>query len=775
MAEVFGQVAIDEVYNIRLGFLIENDQVETAIALLKTLSPEKAVKYSKCLVEGTKILLSCAAVEQPYWVPGELEIYRDMRLKQVPGTSQVVKYLLRHHSDSFDTHEREELENTCNILSSIGGLQTEFQEFFSFPDRCDVNCCKALLQIYLKKWFNAKQSNDIPDSKEGQSNECRIVWTKIKRLATLLDITPETLSGEVLVLALETGQVEIALEKAKELHELDTTVEGSTILYKIAHSLVIRLTEPTDGGTKVYNYKVVSAIQDLINKALIKCPPELIPDYLQLSRSVALAQDAFEQCREDEGSLAFVKKDYIDEYRALGLGGFLKEDSLVMDPEEIGPMLYEFAATVLPEASKPKYPYQQKRLQGIIPSLTTQDKDEAQVDISSQVSKLVNCSSRLVQYLRSNSQLQLALQFTLASTEVVVQCWMKQKKKAGTDDLNKDLMTVSAGAGLTSDLASGLLVKVFSQSHVDHDLALGYLHMLPGSLAMERMKKMLKSAGQHYKRVLAMARVGWDYATLTGQLPSINKCDILTKEASWGITLAKKGISFKEAFQKSSSLKKDLLPELMRNPEITYDVIAEYCNEFGLVEGEALLLYIKEKLTAPSMPGEITKQQLMAAAEGNVQKAIYAVNLSDCPKGILNEELAKLFQSLSPYDYESCHFVLEQQSKIDETPAVEKALGLLILLEKYQRIAPPQEYEENYLTTSSFSQLVLGTCDLSPLSALRLPLHVLLFGEAWKVLSPELNKTTIATLLPISAVLGLPTDQVRPCYTKMSHCWINVG
>ena len=106
------------------------------------------------------------------------------------------------------------------------------------------------------------------------------------------------------------------------------------------------------------------------------------------------------------------------------------------------------------------------------------------------------------------------------------------------------------------------------------------------------------------------------------------------------------------------------------------------------------------------------------------------------------------------YDYERLAFVLTELNRLGSTQITEKGLSLLNYITPYKRVAPPSEYEMNYTEGSDEEQLYGGQV-WSPLSKVRLPLHPFLWGEPWKIITPELNADTVSLWVKVADTLGL--------------------
>ncbi|KAH3859306.1 hypothetical protein DPMN_102024, partial [Dreissena polymorpha] len=385
----------------------------------------------------------------------------------------------------------------------------------------------------------------------------------------------------------------------------------------------------------------------------------------------------------------------------------------------------------------------------------------------------------IVQHLRGNSHLQLAHTFSLhmlsTMLQHVQQLYIGERDQAEDD---KDVHAANWKAFtelnntsqvMLKDLTFTLVMKIFNSSRVDSHLAFMFLCNRPKREVMDVMMRLTKSAGQQYKKLRAIAGLGICLGQALKEPTMISSCQELENNASWGYRLSKMKISFKDAILSPNSEKTKLLPAIAQNHAADTELVREFCRSFKLDEDEGLLLYLDHLFVAPDDGARDldARMAVIARAQGAIAKIKN--------KDELLFKIKKIYMRTSAYDYESLRFTLETIKKqagtdLEDIP-IDKGLKLLDYLKVYSRVSPPSDYETEFKMGGDKKEAQIFLSPMPAESQTRLPLHPLLHGDPWKIITPELRKDTLDTWLHTAQLLTLSPDQI--CLLTL-HNMVNV-
>ncbi|XP_046578662.1 kinetochore-associated protein 1-like [Haliotis rubra] len=425
-------------------------------------------------------------------------------------------------------------------------------------------------------------------------------------------------------------------------------------------------------------------------------------------------------------------------------GGWFKE-SLVMTSSKVLPLTVNYLLAV--------------------PSLATGNRDAVVTKLSpTVVQSMSEPLLPLLLHLRENSHLELAHRFashTMSSlTQHVTQFDMGFEHKQTTAELTQvdsHLTTAKEKVGpLMQELAFGILTKIFNARKVDQNLGLSYIISQPHKVMMETLKKLVSSSGHNYKKLMALASVGRAMGCLLQDVKVTDMAETMLTRATWGHRLSKIKIDFKPAFQGTTKERLKILKAIALNDAADVSIITDYCKDFDLDVKEGLMTYIQHVLSLemPLWEGACN----LAQRRSRTAKARVAIRvLPESDK--LEMELNKLLKQCNPYDYETIKFLLEELQQYDSQQAI-KGLKLLEYISVYNRKYPPSEYEQQYHGEGEREELS-GVLDTLPAASKKcVPFHPLMFGDPWKIITPELEDDSVSMWLPIAKVLKLSEDQI---------------
>ncbi|XP_013416071.1 kinetochore-associated protein 1-like [Lingula anatina] len=769
VVKTYDSVTEQQAYACRIRFLISGNRIDECVELLKSLPTAIAVPLCKITITGVQVLLG------QDWHINPQAVQEEIKLFTKAGT-KILRLLLGMLEDPDDIEEHATL---LKDLTNLYALQEEFGEFVLLNNFSNADYRKDMLTRHVRKFFEQRNKNEnasegdckISDPDRKSSLRKSTNFTHIYRLAEVLGFSKETLRGQIALAAATRGDVTTALGICSELYEQAPSEETAEVLLQVGHT-VCKLYTSEDWVKDLHTCKdLPSRLHELARWALVICPPDMIADCLELSKNTALMLTLYRQCesgaygeRVQSAGQGDHDQSGQDLYKQWTFDPFFEEDGLVLDSSVTLTMAAEYAITLLPKAERGKAPYLQHRIQGQAKKASSNsnvENTETVPGADTPLYKTLNATALdLVQYLRENSQFELALNITHQTIGSVLQHHSIQTMGYEAQDqalktaLNEDkrlvMKAVQIGLVTQKDLVSTLFCKLFTKKHVDHILAVGYICSLQNKkIAMEMMTKLTRQAGLNYKTLLAIATVGKDYAVLSKEPKVLLKCNEMAANAKWGHKFSKFKISFKEAYEGKGEEKRKLIPQLVHHEQVELELIGEYCRAFNLDENEALFEYLEALLLGKS-------HLTVSARHRMATRVIEGITAKDK----LLPKLNSIVLQIDPYAYEELDYMLIKINELDSSAYVQKGLKLLEYLSFYVRSAPPSDYEINYKHITEDEQLLGGGRALAPLSEKRLPFHPLLMGEPWKIITPELNASTVSLWLPITQLLKLNTDQV---------------
>ncbi|KPP58496.1 hypothetical protein Z043_123673, partial [Scleropages formosus] len=444
-------------------------------------------------------------------------------------------------------------------------------------------------------------------------------------------------------------------------------------------------------------------------------------------------------------------------YTEWSFQNIFNEDGIVLDPVSVLPFQYKITNCLLPSFSGRQISLDIMKNSILLPSF--ENSKRYPLDCSC----LSNCSYKdeldflqpllspvtvMLQNLQECSQLELALRLLvntfgsslqhIASNNIDLTL---SSQLHNSQRLLRDRKCLSDFGNFTLNsiktVAMALLHKVLNWRVVDCSLAIGYCTLLPQSDMLEILWKVINNTWQNYHKILAVAMVGAQLCSLYKEETQREKFLSLVTDAEWGIKLAKLGISIQPVFRQCPEMKNNLIPTLVKNRNMTAELILEYCSTFDLDCNLALSMYITTLL----LEGEGESQDLVGdkgeaqtsklSKVDAVEQALQIIPLLQSTSELavsLNAAILKL----SPYNYERIEGLLRIIENAGETiPSfpLDQAIRLLQYLKSYKRISAPGELENSYLLEQALEP--------TQLAQTRLPFHLLFkTGRCfWKIIS----------------------------------------
>ncbi|KAG7480993.1 hypothetical protein MATL_G00062040 [Megalops atlanticus] len=739
--------------------LVGQAKKEECMMLVKQLPPEEA----EFLIER---LAAWAQLE----LQDEAHVSEEHKVHQMVVAQVMVEALKFLQSIQKDNAFKSiECENNLKMFKAIAHLQEDFDIFLKPEDYTNTALRAQFQEQLVTAYQNARARGRLKSAANDANGKVKTM-AKLHQLARQLQCCEQELWASLAVRALGVGKVEEALKICSELYQHHCNPRTGRVLFSAAHKLCQMLEENVP-MILPEGINLPAVIHELACQAATVCHPDLLLDCVELCKSTSVAVDVYRQCQID--NYGFTAKDSSlmadrDPYTEWSFQDIFNEDGLVMDPVLVLPSQYEITSSLLPSSSDSKmYPLDCSCLSSC-----------SYVEGSDVLKPLSAPVAMMLQNLQECSQLELALRLLLntfgSSLQHVISNSMDLTLSSQLHDhqrLSADRKCLSEREKLTTvaikSIAIALLHKVLNWRVVDCDLAIGYCTLLPKKDVFEMLWKVINNTWQNYDKILAVAMVGAHLSSLYKEEQQHQKFSALITDAEWGIKLSKLGISIQPVFRQCAEMKKDLIPTLVKNRNMTPELILQYCSTFDLDGDAALNLYITTLLLQEEPDEELGGDEGGAGEPGAghgkalghadaLERALQIIpQLRSTAELVISLSAAIL--KLSPYNYERIEGILKiiqtADEKITSLP-LEQAAGLLQHLKSYKRISPPTDLESSYMLENSLEP--------TPLANTRLPFHLLLQTNRyfWKIISPELSEETFPTLLLISKLMKVSLDKL---------------
>ena len=372
---------------------------------------------------------------------------------------------------------------------------------------------------------------------------------------------------------------------------------------------------------------------------------------------------------------------------------------------------------------------------------------------------VANVSLRLrpaIQQLRDSQHCQLALRLAVDAFAVCAQHY--SVNQGVFPEVEKSFKTVAPrAAAVIVDIGSALLTKVLSGRHLDRELAVAYLSLLPMQVGFQKFRDSIALTKKEFAKLSHLALVGVGFATMWQEAAFLAECRQLSLNSTWWGRLQQHGVAFDrkafEANQKEYVV--DLVPRLFQQSNYEPSITLEFVADFKLDREQCIRAIVK---------AAFLENAALSGEEGRVHAMVAKMVRASAHKPQLGRLLIEdIFPLISPYDYARCAFLFRVAKLDDELLAQHDQLAQIIdrgallvrLLHSYARVASPGPYENDAASSSKS----VSPADVSTW-AMRLPLHHLLLGETWKIIEPEATMANISKVVAVARVLGIKPENM---------------
>uniref|UniRef100_A0A8C2VSX5 Kinetochore associated 1 n=1 Tax=Chinchilla lanigera TaxID=34839 RepID=A0A8C2VSX5_CHILA len=727
----------DEIYSLRIIDLIDREQGEDCLLLLRSLPPAEAEKTAERVIIWARLALQ----EEPDHSAED----QAWRISVAKTSVDILKILCDIHKDNLQ--KKDEYEETLKRFQMVASLQENFEVFLSFDDYSSSALLADLREQYISSHENAQEEAGLSTR------------SKLHRQALALQVSAQELEAELAWRALRGENIGAALNKCRDLFKYHSSADTGRVLFLTCQKLCQMLANDVLVTAPV-GLNLPSEIHDLACQAVTICSPDFLLDALELCKYTLIAVELSRQCQMDDCGILMKTSfgTHKDPYEEWSYSDFFNEDGIVLESQVVLPVIYELISSLVPLAENKRYPLDSISL----PYCSISEGDNL-------ILPIIRSISALLENLQESSQWELALKFVVGSFGNCLQHSASNFMNASLSEKLLGEPTLVNSRRIVMDLkeksamfirgnVTTLLHKVFNCRLVDLELALGYCTLLPGKDVFENLWTLIDKAWQNYEKILAISLVGSQLASLYQEVEIGLQFHELSTDAKWGVRLGKLGISFQPVFRQHFLTKKDLIKALVENIDMDTSLILEYCSTFQLDCDAALQLFIETLLHNTNVsqnPGDTSPASAKQQHSKLLAKASEMVPLLTSTKDLVIS-LSGILRKLDPYDYEMIEVVLKVIERADEKITninINQALSLLKHLESYRRISPPVDLEYQYMLEHVIT--------LPPAAQTRLPFHLILFGTAqnfWKILSSELCEESLPTLLLISKLMKFSLD-----------------
>ncbi|XP_060105154.1 kinetochore-associated protein 1 [Heteronotia binoei] len=797
-----------EIYKVRIMDLIDKDKGEEVLDLLTSLPLIEAVEMAERTVICGKLLLENK-------VDNFEELKMQLSVKKM--VVNILKFLLNIQKENLV--KKVEYETDLDVFKILVTLQENFDIMISAKDYENPILRSQLLEDHIKAY--GKTQEDDANSKDSRVKK-PLSELRLYRLASLLQQDELELVSELVLKALDAGQVEEALKICRDFYERHLNEQAGELLFlacrKLCHTFdLTSMTVTYEGLT------LPEVVHSMACKAATICSRDLLLDAAELCRYTSLACEIYDKCQiEDTGVMTKAAPSGAEKDPGMewALDYFFTEEGAVLDPPVVLPIAYDIASWMLPLAGffsstvlgdhafssyVAAYLAEQKRdpldCTSLAHSPLIPGKNlclPLRAPMSVLLDKLQECSQHELSLRLIHTSLGSVAQHVIGDVinvdlaakmlEVLQRGGSKSQAKCFWSDkasscdfsmafsvcqLHNPETVQDAVGSLTAVMqysqskiknnVMALLHKVFNSRHIDHDLARSYCSLLPKESCYGYLWDMINKIWQNYTKVLSVAFVGAQLASCYNDAEEKQKFEELMIDAEWGKELGKLGISFHHVFRTPSIRKKELLRTLVKNPQVKSDLVLKYCRSFQLDSDVAFQLYIEALLQNASTSDD--EEEYVGDSEklppaSVVARATEIIPLLKSTNSLVINLNAMLYK-LDPYDYktiESLLMIMEKAGGELASVPLSKAVVLIEHLKSYKRTAAPGDLEHQY----AFKRAV----PFSPAAQDRLPFHLIFFKTSqcfWKIITPELNEESFPKIFLISKIMQVSLDTLHMC------------
>ncbi|XP_065183452.1 kinetochore-associated protein 1-like isoform X2 [Sycon ciliatum] len=803
LVSVFHNLDARDAYAYRLKWLCSRDKVSAISELIKSLTISTAASVTKDFVRRCFNVIETFTFDNPN---AELtQIYQKCYKQLILAACASLEALFSFSSYSAPL----DLVHHMDILMRMLKLSHEFSlhakasEFLSEDSRVGLVAC----------WLHTSQWSLSGDASTDESSSLAI--QKVQRLSLLLELSYSTVLLQCIRTCLDSDDLVDAIRLCRALLDCDASPGAISQLQHVLHCLQDKVLQTYQSGcrgsfadnTTVETSNLAEECLQLSTDLPTRCASYDMVDISALAKSARRLYDLCKACSTtshsvyDSSSEWQWTSDNTRTFSKLITGDTFQEDSLVLSPAEVLPVLQKFNQTILPSTTTtttttttavvPRQHYQ----------LCVRPFEQSVADTTQHtatpghLAALSTAAQQMTSVLVANGCCQLAMSYASEALYQCLECFAVNYCDSCKDNAVKEALedtvaiVIMKAPKVISGLWENLLSKVLAYRTLDLSLALGYMLQLPASTVFKALNQSRLSSHGDHTRLQALAWLGWQYLKLAMETTSqrdvpsspfndtaMQQCKKTYDLATWGVRLAKYRIQLPDNAHQDRAKQKEVLHQMLNEPTMELSTLLDFCRYFDFNRERLLQLRVEGCILPQpnthdsSLPGAmaIVMSEPATTAVPSVEELTAIAQQAAMQKDML-QVVFEAVQKIDPYDYEriSCALSLLKRlwPKDEEMPASIK-LGprLLDMLQHYQRRFPPGPAEVKYVTKPAGDEIdfLQPAKKMPELSSSRLPFHMLLFGSnALKMLSTEATVETVSTLVPLALLVKIPADQLH--------------
>ncbi|XP_013205083.1 kinetochore-associated protein 1 [Microtus ochrogaster] len=339
----------DEIYSLRIIDLIDREQADDCLLLLRSLPPVEAEKTAERVIIWAQLALQ----EEP----DSSEEDKAWRMSVTKTSVDILKILCDIQKDNLQ--KKDESEEFLKQFKVIASLQENFEVFLPFEDYSNSTLVASLREQYIKAHEDAQAEPKLrgPPGPTPARGEDLSIRSKLHRQALALQVSAQELEEELALRALKDGKVGAALSKCRDLLKYYCNADTGRLLFLVCQKLCHMLANDVPMTAPV-GLNLPSEIHDLACHAATLCSTDILLDALELSKYTLTAVELSRQCQMDDRGILTKATfgTHKDPYEEWSYSDFFSEDGIVLESQVVLPLIYELISSVVPIEESKRHP-----------------------------------------------------------------------------------------------------------------------------------------------------------------------------------------------------------------------------------------------------------------------------------------------------------------------------------------------------------------------------------------------------------------------------------
>ncbi|XP_038314935.1 kinetochore-associated protein 1 isoform X20 [Canis lupus familiaris] len=254
----------DEIYSLRILDLIDREQGEDCVLLLRSLPPAEAEKTAERVIIWARLALQ----EEP----DDSKEDKAWRMSVAKTSVDILKILCDIQKDNLQ--KKDECEELLKQFKVVASLQESFKVFLSFGDYSNGSLVAELREQYMKAYEVTQSKHKSWSAAEPAATEDKSLSAKSKlhRQVLALHMSMEEQEAELTLRALNHGNLDAALSRCRDLFKYHCNVDTGKLLFLTCQKLCQMLANDVPMAIPV-GLNLPSEIHALACQAATICSP----------------------------------------------------------------------------------------------------------------------------------------------------------------------------------------------------------------------------------------------------------------------------------------------------------------------------------------------------------------------------------------------------------------------------------------------------------------------------------------------------------------------